>query len=464
MEWQAKWIRPSRDMGDVAPIFIRAFKLHKDIQVARLFVTAMGVYEAKINGERVSQYVLAPGWTSYQARLQYQEYDVTKLLKEENELTILVGKGWYRGLMSGNPMRLQENPFAGMIAQVEIVYADGEKECIVTDLDWCVKESEIRFSEIYDGEVCDASFVPEKEEQLFDGPSHTLIPQEGEEIVEHEVLPAVQVITTPKGETVIDFGQEVTGYVEIALEAERGERVRLSHAEVLDKHGNFYNANYRKARANYEYTCKDGKQTYHPRLTFYGFRYIRVDEFPGGPEQAKEENFKAIVVHSDIKRTGYVSCSNPMLNQLFSNVIWGQKDNFLDVPTDCPQRDERIGWTGDAQVFVRAAALNFDVEKFFDKWLSDLRTEQSEDGFVPHIIPDIWHEKNMSSGWATKTAGIFVRRSTMRFGLAFTPKSTNPIVSNCSLMFSAISNLTPDKSYTRLSTPDTTLSSGNEFL
>lgn len=303
MNWSAGWIRPERAMGDVVPVFLKKIQFHKKVHAAHLFVTAMGIYEAKINGQRVSRYVLAPGWTSYEHRLQYQEYDVA------------------------------------------------------------------------------------------------LIPQEGEEICEHEILDAVRIITTPKGERVVDFGQEITGYVEVTVDAEAGEAVHISHGEVLDKHGNFYRANYRKAKADYVYICKDGRQTYHPRLTFYGFRYIRIEEFPGGILNAKPENFKAIAVYSDIRRTGDVSCSNPLLNQLFSNIIWGQKGNFLDIPTDCPQRDERLGWLGDAQVFVRAAALNFDVEKFFEKWLADVRAEQKEDGMVPHVVPDIWKDDIMSSGW-----------------------------------------------------------------
>ncbi len=406
MNWQAKWIRPTRNMGDVVPRFSKNFKLNKEIQAARLFVTAMGIYEAKINGERVSRYVLAPGWTTYSHRLQYQEYDVTQLLQETNELNILVGKGWYRGIRNGDFMEEQSKLPAGMIAQLELTYSDGSREIIASDSSWRVSESEILFSEIYDGEICDAcrDLLATETVVEFEGPYQTLIPQEGEEILEHEVFSAIQIFVTPKGEMVIDFGQEITGYVEVTVEAHAGEVVRLSHAEVLDKHGNFYTANYRKAKANYMYICKDGKQTYHPRLTFYGFRYIRVDEFPGGAGNVRPENFKAIAVYSDLKQTGHVQCSNALLNQFFSNVIWGQKDNFLDIPTDCPQRDERLGWTGDAQVFMRTAVLQFDVEKFFMKWFADMRAEQRENGMIPHIVPDIWLDDFTSTGWSDAVA------------------------------------------------------------
>ena len=396
MEWQAHWIKPATDLGDVCPMFSKSFEAKGGIKKATLFITALGVYEAELNGKRVGDYILAPGWTSYRKRLQYQEYDITELVKRKNKLHVTVGKGWYRSRMAGwtesTQRELLQMP-AGIIAQLEICYEDGTSETIVSDQSWSYTESNILFSEIYDGETYDASEHPYVKSyanvQSFDGPYDTLIPQQGELILEKERVHGINIIHTPKGEVVLDFGQEVTGYVEINIDAKNGDEVELSHAEVLDKEGNFYNANYRSAKAKYRYICKAGKQTYKPKMTFFGFRYIRIDQFPGGVEAAKLDNFTAIAVHSDIKRTGYLNCSNPKLNQLFENIIWGQKGNFLDVPTDCPQRDERLGWTGDAQVFVKTAALNYDVEKFFTKWLLDLKADQGEDGHVGHIIPDI---------------------------------------------------------------------------
>lgn len=407
MNWEAKWIKPKEDMGEVVPVFYYNFSTTKKIRNATLAMTAMGVYEAMLNGERVSDYVLAPGWTDYYHRLQYQSYDVTKQLKKENNLEILVGKGWYRGRIGwfeaapdSYQGKLRQCP-CGLLAQLEIVYADGSREVIVTDDNWRVKESQIRFSEIYDGEHYDASFISEETEGVvcFDGPWDTLISQEGEKIKEQERMHTSTLFVTPKGETVIDFGQEVTGYIEVTVDAKAGEEVRLSFAEVLDKDGNFYTENYRTAKCDYHYICCDGKQTYHSHLTFYGFRYVRVDAFPGGVSAVKPENFTAIVVHSELKRTGYLSCSEPLLNKLFDNVIWGQKGNFLDVPTDCPQRDERCGWTGDAQVFVKTAALNYDVEKFFAKWLGDMASGQREDGRVGHVVPDILQSDKDSAAW-----------------------------------------------------------------
>lgn len=214
MNWQAKWIKPVKQMGDIVPVFAKDFQIHKEIKTACLFVTAMGIYEANINGQRVSQYVLAPGWTSYAHRLQYQKYDVTKFLQTENQLTIYVGKGWYWGNWSNKFMEQWSGKPPGLLAQLELEYMDGKKQFIVTDSSWAVAESEIRFSEIYGGEIYDACVVPEYTgaTEVFDGPSDTLIPQEGEAIVEREIFEAVQLIRTPNGESVIDFGQEITGY------------------------------------------------------------------------------------------------------------------------------------------------------------------------------------------------------------------------------------------------------------
>ena len=401
MNWKAGWIKPKKDYGEIAPAYAKSFEVKKAVKTATLTMTALGTYEAEINGKRVSDYVLAPGWTSFKTRLQYQEYDVTDLLDENNRITITVGKGWYRSEMSGPyHMEFQQVP-AGVIAQLDITYEDGSCETMVTDEDWKASESPIRYSDIYHGETCDGRIILtfDDEVEVFDGPFDSLIPQEGEKIIEADTVYAARIFTTPKGETVVDFGQNLTGYVEITVDAKAGDVVKLSHAEVLDADGNFYTENYRKAKADFHYICRDGKQTYHPRLTFFGFRMVRIDQFPGGAENAKLENFKAIVVHSDLKRTGYVNCSNATLNRFFENVFWGQKGNFLDVPTDCPQRDERLGWTGDAEIFVRAAAMNYDVEKFFTKWLGCLAADQGEDGQVPYIVPDTWHFEGSPAGW-----------------------------------------------------------------
>ena len=395
MNWQAKWIKPSWETEGEAPLFIRKFRTEKAVTSAVLRITGMGTYEASINGVRVSEDVLAPGWTSYAKRLQVQTYEVTDLLAEENELTVLLGRGWYRShLMCWKDGTIQTELIkepAGLTAELLITYADGTAETLLTDESWLVSQSQVRFSELYDGEVVDAAFVapPATPAVCFDGPTATLIPQEGEPIREQERVPAARVFTTPKGERVIDFGQEMTGFLEVTVEAKAGEVVDVSFAEVMDKEGNFYTENYRGAKCQYHYTCREGQQVYKTKLTFYGFRYIRVNDFPGGVAKADLDSFTGIAVHSQMKRTGFIRTSDPMLNQLFSNIIWGQKSNFVDVPTDCPQRDERFGWMGDAQVFARTACINFDAERFFDKWLNDVAAEQHADGYVGPVVPDV---------------------------------------------------------------------------
>ncbi len=399
---QATWMTVSEDLGDVCPVFRKAWTLNAPIQHASFTLTALGVYEARLNGCRVGSFVLAPGWTAYDKRLQVQTYDVTSLLTHgENTLTVTVGKGWFRSPMPGwttdDKRRRAARP-TGLIGELHLWYTDGSEQIIPTDTTWQWAESPVRFSEIYDGEHFDATFVPScwKPVKPLDWPKDILISQEGEEIHEMERISAKAILTTPKGETVVDFGQEVTGYVELHLTAKAGDQVRLLHGEVLDKDGNFYRDNYRSAKAELIYTCRDGEQTWHPTLTFYGFRYVKLAEYPVAPSL---EQLTAIAVYSDMRQTGHVQCGVPELNQLFRNIQWGQKGNFLDVPTDCPQRDERLGWTGDAQVFAKAAAYQFDVERFMRKWLHDLRADQRENGEVGPVIPDVMPESASSSAW-----------------------------------------------------------------
>jgi len=402
MNFKAKWIGTSENIGDVCPVFQKNWIVNKEIKAATLYLTALGVYEAKLNGKRISDYVLAPGWTAYDKRLQYQEYDITDLVNKENTLEVTVGKGWFSSPMPGwmeseDKVRRAARP-RGIYGEIHIIYEDGSEDILQTDSTWQWSESAVRFSEIYDGECYDAGLkgTEWKAVEEFTWSSDILIPQEGNEIIEKERIAAKSVFTTPKGEVLVDFGQEVTGYVEFTVDADAGDTIHILHGEVLDNDGNFYNENYRSAKAEIHYICKEGKQTYHPHLTFFGFRYIKLEKFPGMP---KPEQFTAIVVYSDIRKTGRLTCGNPKLNQLIENIFWGQKGNFLDVPTDCPQRDERLGWTGDAQVFVKAASYNYDVEQFFRKWLRDMAADQRANGAVGQVIPDYMPEGEPSAAW-----------------------------------------------------------------
>lgn len=399
---QADWITSAENMKEVCPVFRKRWRRKAPVREASLTLTALGVYDARLNGCRVSEYVLAPGWTSYDKRLQVQRYDITGMLEEENVLTVTVGKGWFRSRMADfaypEEARIRENRPCGIIGEIRLMYSDGTEELLPTDLSWEYGGSRVRFSEIYDGEVYDASrrTVNWKPVSLLDWSKEILIPQEGNEIREMERVSAKKVFYTPKGEKVVDFGQEVTGYIEFTVDAHEGDRVHLLHGEVLDQKGNFYNENYRSARAEITYVCREGRQTWHPLLTFFGFRYVKLDEFPGNPDTGQ---FTAVAVYSAMERTGYLSSGDPDLNRLISNIFWGQKGNFLDVPTDCPQRDERLGWTGDAQVFVKTACYNFDAERFFRKWLHDLAADQRPDGGVSTVVPDYMPGDMPSAGW-----------------------------------------------------------------
>lgn len=394
---KASWILPSYKLSKACPLFRKDFSLEKEVSEATLYITARGVYEATLNGQRVGDFIMAPGWTSYHNRIQVQSFNVTPLMKKDNTLILELAEGWF--------WRLRKSQPKAIIAQLHLVFTDGTVQDIGTDESWLVAKSSLRFCHLYNGLKYDASRTPEfryKAVIAKDNSQKLLIPQEGEAVKEQERLPVKEIIITPKGETVLDFGQNITGYPEFTVSAKKGERVSFSFAEILDKDGNFYNANYRKAKAAYEYICRDGMQTYKPSLTFYGFRYIKINKYPA---EIRKENFTAIVLHSQLRRTGYIESSEPMLNQLFSNIIWGQKGNFLDVPTDCPQRDERLGWTGDAQVFIRTASYNYDVLKFFKKWLNDMKAEQYENGAVPDFIPSIYPRKpRISAAWSDAIA------------------------------------------------------------
>lgn len=403
------WIVPSVDIGDICPIFRRCFSCPENTS-AQLSITALGLYEVFLNGKPITEELFTPGWTNYRARLQVQNYDLTPFLQEENTITVTLANGWFRGRIAHNHYDAIA-PQPQLLAELILTGADGNVVSISTDNRWEWAESPIRFSDIYDGEVYDARIVPSLwlPCTIAETPQSKLIPQEGLPVRAQERLKPVALIHTPAGETVLDFGQEITGFLEFTVTAKAGDIVHISHAEILDASGNFYTANLRSAKAQIQYICKDGIQTYRPHHTFMGFRYIRLDQFPCA---VNPKDFTAVVVHSNMKRTGYIRTSNPLLNRLYENVIWGQKCNFVDIPTDCPQRDERYGWLGDAQVFARTAARNFDVRQFFRKWLRDVATEQRSDGALPHVVPVVgiggweFESKNFCSGTAWADAGV----------------------------------------------------------
>jgi len=416
-EFQAQWIAPANeDDSEVrpSPYFRKEFELAtgKKIRSATAYITSHGMYEAHFNGKRVGDAYLTPGWTSYQDRLQYQTYDVTDLLNAgENTVGVVLGSGWYRGYIGFSDQKDLYGNDVALLFQLDIAYEDGTNENIISDKSWKLSYGPIRSSEIYDGETYDArqemagwstsSFDDQQWPAATekDYGKDVLIATYNEPIRKQETFQPERIFTTPSGELVADFGQNLVGWVQLSVEGEAGDSVVLYHAEVLDKEGNFYTENLRAAQQKNTYILRGGgTETFEPHFTFQGFRFVKVVGFPG---ELKPENLTAIALYSDMKPTGSFSTSNEMLNQLQHNIQWGQKGNFLDIPTDCPQRDERLGWTGDAQVFFRTAAYNMDVHNFFSKWMKDLAADQLDNGSVPFVIPNVLGKSAAgSAGWA----------------------------------------------------------------
>jgi alpha-L-rhamnosidase len=405
-DWQADWITPDWDedvsQPQPAPLLRRPFGLEGDVVAARIYATALGLYELRLNGQRVGDALLTPGWTSYHHQLQYQTYDVTGLVRKgDNVLGATLGDGWYRGFMGFGGRRNNYGDRLGLLLQLHITYADGREEIVGSDPGWRATRGPIRMSDIYMGETYDArQEQPGWAEAGYDDgdwrgvrqlehTKETLVAQTGPLVRRHEELRPVRVLHSPKGETIIDFGQNMVGWVQLRARGPAGTTITLRHAEVLDQEGNLYTENLREAAQTTRYTLKgqtDAGEVFEPHFTFQGFRFVAVEGFPGEPTL---DDFTGIVLHSDIPPTGTFECSNALIDQLQHNIVWGQKGNFVDVPTDCPQRNERLGWTGDAQVFIRTACFNMNVATFFTKWLRDLSADQLPDGSVPHVVPDL---------------------------------------------------------------------------
>lgn len=411
-DWQADWIRSAQVFTEYSypsPLLRKEFTLAQKIKSARLYVTSLGLYEFRLNGTKVGDEMFTPGWTSFKNRLQYQVYDVTGLLTTGNNAAgVVLGNGWYRAFNLNSNRNREITPLE-VLAQLEIEFSDGSRQVVKTDNSWKASTGAILKSEIYDGEIYDARFEksgwdkPGFDDKTWLGTAaisrgkSNLLSAVSEPVRRIEELTPVKIIVTPGGDTVVDMGQNMVGWCRLTLNCPAGTTIKLRHAEVLDKKGNFYTENLRTARQEIVYTCKGGgAEVYEPRFSFQGFRYVAVS---GYPKPVTTDMIRGIVVHSDLERTGSFSCNEPLLNQLQHNIIWGQKGNFLDVPTDCPQRNERLGWTGDAQVFAPTACFNMNSAGFFTKWLYDLAADQHEDGAVPHVIPNVLG-RGGSSGWA----------------------------------------------------------------
>jgi alpha-L-rhamnosidase len=413
-DWRAKWITP--DAGAIAPdaepvyLLRRTFEAGAGIVSARVYATALGVYELYLNGDKVSDDLLAPGWTSYPNRLQYQTYDVTDALKEGgNGIGIMLGNGWYRGGLGFEGKNFNYGERLAVLLELHIRYADGTETVITTDDSWQASLGPIQYSNIYHGETYDARLEQAGWSEAqgagwhaveeLDGSYEKLVAQENWPTKVTEIIKPVAAFVTPAGDHVLDMGQNMVGRIRLTVQAEAGTRIVLRHAEVLDKDGNIYFGNLRPAKQTVSYIARgEGVESYAPHFTFMGFRYVLVEGFPGQENGLPLDAFQGEVIHSDMPSAGEFECSDERVNKLQQNIRWGQRGNFLDVPTDCPQRDERLGWTGDAQVFISTALFNFQGGPFFAKWLHDLKAEQHEDGGIPFVIPDIVGGAN-SAAW-----------------------------------------------------------------
>lgn len=415
-DWQAKWIHALIDedlkKSCPSPMMRNTFKTTGKVKSARAYISALGLYEAYLNGKRVGRQVFTPGWTAYDKRLQYQTYDITDLIQEgENVVGAVLGDGWFRGNLAWEGNRNIYGDKLALLLQIKISYEDGSEQLVISDKNWKASTGAILESDIYNGEVYDARLEKTgwletgynadswRDVEELDHSKSILVAPAGPPVLKIEEIKPIKILTTPAGETVLDMGQNMVGWIRLKVTGPAGTMVTLRHAEVLDKEGNFYTENLRAAKQRIQYTLKGGgEEIYEPHFTFQGFRYVKVEGYPG---TLSPESLTGIVIHSDIKPTGSFSCSNNMINQLQHNIQWGQKGNFVDVPTDCPQRDERLGWTGDAQAFARTACFNADVAGFYTKWLKDVAADQQPSGAVPFVVPNVLSHGEESGGSAS---------------------------------------------------------------
>ena len=417
--WEADWISPAWEENikesNPSPYLRKVFTLSREIKDARLYITCHGLYQVEINGKRIGEEEFTPGWTSYDTRLQYQTYDVTaQLLQKQNAIGIVLGDGWFRGNLGWQEGGNIWGTEVAALAQLRVTYSDGSTEIISTDGSWKASTGPIIKSDIYNGEVYDAT----KELTGWSGPDYDdsawqavktaeiskeiLIAPEGPPV---KVINELDPLTIQKvgEEWMVDMGQNMVGWIRIKASGNSGDVLTLKHAEVLDKEGNMYYENLRAAECTNTFILKGGgEETFEPHFTFQGFRYVMISGYPG---TLSSDDIRGMVIHSDMKPSGTFTCSDTLINQLQHNIVWGLKGNFLDVPTDCPQRDERLGWTGDAQVFAPTACFNVDAATFYTKWLRDLAADQDEDGSIPHVVPNILGHGG-ATGWAD--AGIMI--------------------------------------------------------
>ncbi|MER7540406.1 family 78 glycoside hydrolase catalytic domain [Streptomyces sp. NPDC097704] len=376
-----------------AGVLHHSFRLDRGVDLvrsARFRATAHGVYEARINGRPVSPAVLSPGWTAYEWRLPVSDDPVDDLLAQENTIEVLLGNGWWRGDLGFEAMNLNYGPDLGFVAELEVTYADGYLQRVTTGEHWEARISDTEQNSLYGGQRIDARLRDRRDPlpvRRIDVDRSRFVPRATPEVTRQEVIAPVSISTSPSGTVLVDFGQNLVGWVRLRARGDAGTEIVLRHVEALSD-GEPAVRPLRTAKATDTFVLSGGDDEFEPTLTFHGFRYAEVTGHPG---ELKADALEAVVVHSDLRRTGRFSCSSSLVEQLVNNSIWAQKGNFLSLPTDCPQRDERLGWTGDIAVYAPTASFQFDVADFLHGWLLDLRaeTEHSENRAVPAIVPDL---------------------------------------------------------------------------
>lgn len=412
-DWTAKWItghyRTNKNRRYPVDCFRKVFRVNGNVRSARLYATACGLYEARLGGERVGNYCFAPGYTDYRKRVQYQTYDVTEMLKSgENELTVQLADGWYRGSTGAWGLTCQYGKETKLFMQLEILYADGTSETIVTDGSWdWSNDGPIRFADNKDGEIIEAWRMPSYSGKAKET-VHSVIPSASNNVpvTEHETFKPV-ITTAPNGKKLLDFGQNLAGYISFSAEAKHGQRMLWRFGEMLDEAGNLTLRNIQLSNKKkttplqqIDYTCKEGCNEYKTSFAVFGFRYAEVET----DVVLDSESIRSIAVYSDLEQTATFHSSNKLVNQFFGATVWSAKSNHLDIPTDCPTR-ERHGWTGDAQIFFETAGYLFDFAPFAKKYLMDVFDWQKRSGRLPHITPDggadfyMW-TMNGSVGWS----------------------------------------------------------------
>jgi len=428
-DWRGTWIgmkspelssgKGERPPGPPAPFFRKTFDFNKPVKRAMVYVTARGFFELYINGARVGKDVFAPEWTDYDKRIQYRTYDVTSMIKEgTNAIGSVLGEGWYSGYIGWLKERGNYGLQNSLLLQLEVEFADGTTEMITTDETWRCSDGPILSSDLQMGENYDArKEMPGWNTPGFDDsswkpvitvdkPSAPLAAQPSEPVQVTDTIKPVSVTEPVTGAFVFDLGQNIAGWARLRVKGNPGTKVTLRFAERLNPDGTIYTTNLRAAKATDTYILKGGgEEVYEPRFTFHGFQYVEVTGYPGTPDL---NAITGCVVHSTTPPAGTFECSHPMVNKLFQNITWGQRGNFISVPTDCPQRDERLGWMGDAQIFCRTATFNMDVAAFYTKWLVDVEDAQSPEGAFADVSPRPRNQPKLEASPAWGDAGVIV--------------------------------------------------------